>query len=135
MVLQSLAGLPAFLAYFCVSRLPSSSILYIYTRITAHDEFELHRREHAGRGDLARPEPARLRAAGRERHRARRQHRRLHRSGASSRSFVQVIVYYLVRIPVPDLSQRIAAGELAPAIWLGLASVTAGLLSAASMTW
>jgi putative membrane protein len=48
---------------------------------------------------------------------------------------VQVIVYYLVRIPVPDLSKRIAAGELAPAIWLGLASATGGLLSAASMTW
>ena len=48
---------------------------------------------------------------------------------------VQVIAYYVARIPVPNLSQRIAAGDLAPAIWLGLASVTAGLLSAASMTW
>ena len=47
---------------------------------------------------------------------------------------VQVIVYYLVRIPVPDISKRIAAGELAPAIWLGLASATRRLLSAASMT-
>jgi putative membrane protein len=35
---------------------------------------------------------------------------------------------------VPDLSRRIASGELAPALWLGLASMTAGLLSAASMT-
>ncbi|MGB9394279.1 MAG: DUF350 domain-containing protein, partial [Pseudolabrys sp.] len=47
---------------------------------------------------------------------------------------VQIITFYAVRIPVPDLSNRIAAGELAPAIWLGLASLTAGLLSAASMT-
>ena len=44
---------------------------------------------------------------------------------------VQMIVYYLVRIPVPDVAKRIAAGELAPAIWLGLASLTGGLLSAA----
>ena len=47
---------------------------------------------------------------------------------------VQVAVYYLARIPVPDLSQRIADGEIAPAIWLGAASVTAGMLNAASMS-
>ena len=47
---------------------------------------------------------------------------------------VQLITFYAARIPVPDLSGRIAAGDLAPAIWLGLASLTAGLLSAASMT-
>jgi putative membrane protein len=46
---------------------------------------------------------------------------------------VQVGVYYAVRIPVPDLSARIADGELAPAIWLGLASLAAGALNAASM--
>ena len=48
---------------------------------------------------------------------------------------VQVLVYFAARIPVPDLSQRIQAGELAAPIWLGLASVTAGVLSAASMTY
>ena len=36
---------------------------------------------------------------------------------------VQVIVYFVVRIPIPNLPQRIAAGDLAPAIWLGLASL------------
>jgi putative membrane protein len=48
---------------------------------------------------------------------------------------VQVIVFYLVKIPVPNLSQRIAAGELAPAIWLGLSSLAAGALNAASMIY
>jgi len=47
---------------------------------------------------------------------------------------VQLVVFYVARIPVPDLSKRIAAGELAPAIWLGLASLAAGVLSAASMS-
>ncbi|HEY4141211.1 MAG TPA: DUF350 domain-containing protein, partial [Pseudolabrys sp.] len=47
---------------------------------------------------------------------------------------VQIGVFFAIRIPVPDLSNRIAAGEIAAAIWLGLASLTAGLLSAASMT-
>ena len=46
---------------------------------------------------------------------------------------VQVGVFYLVRLTIPDLSERIEKGELAAAIWLGLTSVTAGMLSAASM--
>ncbi len=46
---------------------------------------------------------------------------------------VQVGVYYVARIAVPKLSERIEAGEIAPAIWLGAASVTAGMLNAASM--
>ena len=48
---------------------------------------------------------------------------------------VQIIVYFLVKIPVPNLSGRIAAGELAPAIWLGLASLAAGALNAACMIY
>ena len=48
---------------------------------------------------------------------------------------VQIIVYYIVKIPVPNLSARIAAGELAAAIWLGLASLAAGALNAASMIY
>jgi putative membrane protein len=48
---------------------------------------------------------------------------------------VQILVYYLVRIPVPNLSQRIAAGELSPALFLGAASLAAGIVNAASMTY
>ena len=48
---------------------------------------------------------------------------------------VQIAVYFVVKIPVPDLSAKIAAGELAPAIWLGLASLAAGALNAASMIY
>jgi putative membrane protein len=46
---------------------------------------------------------------------------------------VQIVVYFLVRIPVPNLSQRIAEGQMAPAIWLGLSSLAAGALNAACM--
>ena len=46
---------------------------------------------------------------------------------------VQVIVYYLLRLTIPNLSERIANGELAAALWLGFISVAAGMLSAASM--
>jgi putative membrane protein len=48
---------------------------------------------------------------------------------------VQVVVYFVVRIPIPNLAQRIAAGDLAPAIWLGLASLAAGALNAASISY
>jgi len=48
---------------------------------------------------------------------------------------VQIIVYFIVKIPVPNLSQRIAAGDLAPAIWLGLSSLAAGALNAACMIY
>jgi putative membrane protein len=46
---------------------------------------------------------------------------------------VQIVVYFLVKIPVPNLSQRIAEGQMAPAIWLGLSSLAAGALNAACM--
>jgi len=48
---------------------------------------------------------------------------------------VQIIVYFLVRVPVPKLSERIASGELAAAIWLGLSSLAAGALNAACMIY
>ena len=48
---------------------------------------------------------------------------------------VQIAVFFIVKIPVPNLSAKIAAGELAAAIWLGLASLAAGALNAASMIY
>jgi putative membrane protein len=134
MVLQSLSGLPAFLLYFCVSTIAVIVFLWIYTRITAHQEFDLLTKNVPGAAislglsllGFAMPVASAV----------------AHASDIVDCAIwslialcVQVIAYYVARIPIPDLSKRIAAGELAPAIWLGLASVTAGLLSAASMTW
>lgn len=48
---------------------------------------------------------------------------------------VQIIVYWLVRIVMPNLSQRIAAGEMAAALFLGAGSLSAGIINAASMTF
>jgi putative membrane protein len=132
MVLQSLIGLPAFLAYFCVSAVAVVIFLMIYTRITAHDEFDLLTRNMPGAAvslglsmlGFALPIASAV----------------AHAADIVDciiwsviALIVQVIAYYIARIPVPNLSKRIADGELGPAIWLGLASVTAGLLSAASM--
>ena len=132
MILQSLAGLPAFLVYFCTAILSMIVYLLVYTRITPHDEFKLIRDN----------DPAAAVALG------------LSLLGftlplvsaiAHSANIVdcliwglvalivQVVVYYIIKIPVPNLSAKIAAGELAPAIWLGLSSLAAGALNAACM--
>jgi putative membrane protein len=134
MILQSLAGLPAFLVYFCMAIIAVVAYLFVYTRVTPHNEFELIRAN----------EPAAAIALG------------LSLLGfvlplvsaiahsanvwdcliwALIALIVQIIVYFLVRVPVPKLSERIASGELAAAIWLGLASLAAGALNAACMIY
>ena len=133
-VTSSLSGLPLFLAYFCVSLIAVIGYLYLYTYLTPHDEFELIRADKPGAAislglsllGFALPVASAI----------------AHAANIVDcivwsviALIVQVGVYYLLRIPVPDLSKRIASGQLAPAIYLGLASATAGLLSAGSMTW
>src|ERR1700676_1640764 len=122
MILQSLAGLPAFLVYFCTAIVAVVAYLLVYTRVTPHDEFQLIRDN----------DPAAAIALG------------LSLLGfvlpvvsaiAHSANIVdcliwsvialivQIAVYYLVKIPVPNLSAKIAAGELGAAIWLRLSSL------------
>jgi len=132
-VLQSFVGLPAFLAYFCVSAIAVTVYLLIYTWITPHNEFELIRKNVPGAAvaiglslvGFAMPVASAV----------------AHAANIFDCAIwsliglaVQIIAYYVARIPVPDLSHRIAKGEMGSALWLGLASVTAGILNAASMT-
>jgi putative membrane protein len=130
---QSLTGLPAFLLYFCVAGVLIAAYIFVYTWITPHDEFALIRNNVPGAAislgmstiGFALPLTS---AIG-------------HANDVVDMTIwgvvalvVQIIAYYLARIPMPDLSKRIAEGELGPAIWLGCASVTAGLINAASMS-
>ena len=133
-MLQSLAGFPAFLAYFCVSLVAIVTYLLVYTWITHHDEYDLIRRNvpsaavALGLSMLGFSLPVASAVA--------------HAADIVDcivwsiiALLVQIVAYYIARIPVPELSARIEKGEMAAAIWLGIASVTAGVLSAASMTW
>src|SRR4029078_13650450 len=134
MILQSLAGLPAFLVYFCTAIIAVVAYLFVYTRVTAHNEFDLIRAN----------EPAAAIALG------------LSLLGfvlplvsaiahsanvwdcliwAAIALIVQIIVYFLVRVPVPNLSKRIAGGELAAAILLRVFPRAAGALTAACMIY
>jgi len=47
---------------------------------------------------------------------------------------VQVLVYLLIRLPMPRISKRIEDNEVAAGIWLGSCSIVAGILNAAAMT-
>ena len=121
MILQSLAGLPAFLLYFCTAIIAVVAYLLVYTRVTPHNEFQLIRDN-----DPAAAITLGLSLVGFS----------LPVVSAIAHSAnvvdcliwslialaVQIAVYFLVKIPVPNLSTRIAQGELASAIWLGLAS-------------
>jgi putative membrane protein len=132
MILQSLSGVPAFLGYLLVAMALLVAYVVIYTAITRHDEFALIRNNVPGAAvalglsaiGFALPLTS---AIG-------------HAANIVDCAIwgvialiVQIAVYYLVRLSIPDLSERIQKGELAAAIWLGLISVTAGMLSAASM--
>ena len=134
MILQSLAGLPAFLVYFCTAIIAVVVYLLVYTRITPHNEFQLIRDNDPaaaialGLSLLGFTLPVVSAIA--------------HSSNVLDcliwsliALLVQVVVYFLVRVPVPNLSERIAEGQIAPAIWLGLASLAAGALNAASMIY
>ena len=46
---------------------------------------------------------------------------------------VQVLVYLLIRLPMPRISERIEADEVAAGIWLGSSSIVGGILNAARM--
>ena len=48
---------------------------------------------------------------------------------------VQILIYWLVRLLLPDLSRRITDNEVAAAILLASASLAGGLVNAASMTY
>src|ERR1700738_744701 len=109
MILQARAGLPAFLVYFCTAIVVVVVYLFVYTRVTPHDEFKLIRDN----------DPAAAIALG------------LSLLGfvlpvvsaiAHSANIVdcliwslialviQIVVYYVVKIPVPNLSAKIDAG-------------------------
>lgn len=47
---------------------------------------------------------------------------------------VQIAIFFLIRLPIPKISERIEKGEAASGLWLGVTSLTGGLLNAACMT-
>ncbi len=130
----SLEGLPIFLMFFAVAVALVAVYLALYTLATAHNEFALIRRNITAAAvalglslvGFALPLGSAI----------------VHAQSLSDcivwglvALAVQILAYWLVRIVLPDLSQRIAAGEMAAALFLGAASLAAGILNASAMTY
>ena len=128
-----LASLSEFLIFFVVAALLTIVFVLIYTRVTRHNELALIKKNSSAAtiafsGSLigfALP---------------------LASTMISSDTvielvlwgvvalIVQVLVYLLIRLPMPRISERIEADEVAAGTWLGACSMVAGILNAASMT-
>lgn len=127
-------GLLEFLAYFVTASVLTVVFVFIYSKATQHSELELIRENKAAAaaalsGSLigfALPLASVM----------------LHSQSVIDlvlwgivAMIVQLCVYYLVRLPMPRISQRIEDGEVAAGVWLGAASLTGGIINAASMTY
>ena len=128
-----LMDLPEFLAFFVVSLVLMILFIAVYTNVTRHSEIKLIKENSVAAAvafsgsiiGFALP---------------------LASAMISSRTIlemiiwgvvaliVQIVVYFLVRLPMPRVSERIENNEIAAGIWLGALSLTAGILNAASMT-
>jgi putative membrane protein len=133
-VTQTLAGLFDFVVYFVIATALVALYLGLYTLATMHNEFALIRQNVISAATalgfslvgFALPLASAI----------------VHAQGIVDLLVwglvalaVQIIVYWLVRLLMPNLSQRIAAGEMAASLFLGAASLSAGIINAASMTF
>lgn len=134
MIANSLAGLPAFAAYFVGAVILCAGYLTAYTKVTAHDEFALIAKGNAsaavalGMSLLGFALP--LASA-------------IFHSDSILDCLIwglialvtQLGAYYLAGMVQDKLSARVENNELAAALWLGFVSLAAGVLNAASMSY
>ena len=132
--MQTFHGLMAFCAYFFIGLAMINCFMFIYTRITAHDEWKLIKENNSaaaitfGGAILGYVVP---------------------RASAAINSVsitdyliwgaialvVQLIIYGGVRLYMPKLSEKIINRNVAAAIFMGVASLAGGILNVACMTW
>lgn len=131
-VIASLKGLPAFLAYFSTALGLLLLFGVLYVQLTPHREFQLIKANQpaaavAFGGALLGFTLPLAAAMG---------------NAVSLGDFaiwaalamvVQILVFLLLRLSLPGLSQRIADGELASALFVAFVAVSVGILNAASM--
>ncbi len=133
-MVSSIANLLEFLLYFATAIALAGFYLFVYSLATAHNELALIRQNVIAAGlalglsliGFALPLASAI----------------VHAQNIVDclvwgvvALIVQIIAYWLVRLLVPNLSERIASNELAPALFLGSASLSAGVINAAAMTF
>lgn len=128
-----LANLADFLIFFVVAVVLVVVFVLIYTRVTPHDELALIKERSAAAsmafsGSLvgfALPLASAMIAS----------HTVVEMVlWGLVALVVQLLVYQLIRLPMPRISQRIEDNEVAAGGWLGACSLVAGILNAAAMT-
>lgn len=129
-----LAGLPAFIAYFLMALAMSVAYLIVYERITPHPEYALIAKGNAaaavGQGLSLLGFAIPLASAIYHTHAI----LECVLWGAIALG-VQVTAYFLAGFAQHRLADRIAANDMAAAIWLGCVSLSSGVLSAACMSY
>lgn len=132
--LNSLAGLPSFLAYFALAFISVLVFVRLYSWVTPHDEFELIRANNPA---------AALAFVGALIGFA------LPLSSAITHSMslldcaiwglvatvVQVLTFYVSQLALKQLPQRITQGDLAAGIFSAGCSISVGMLNAACMSY
>lgn len=133
-MIASIAGLPAFLAYLVSALILMGVFCFAYQRATAHDELALIRADKPAAGISF--SGALIGFA-------------LPLSGAIHYSaniwdmlvwgviamIVQIMVYWLVRLVLPDVSERISRNEYGAASFLAAAALAVGVLNAMAMSY
>ena len=134
MLVPALTKLPDFALFFAVSLALVGVYLLVYTLATSHNEFGLIRQNNVAAAlslglsltGFALPLSSAV----------------IHSTTIVDLAIwgvvaivVQLTVYWLVRLILPNLSSRIASGELASALFLGAASLAAGVINAAAMSF
>ena len=133
-IAASVEGLPEFLAYLAVSTVLVLVYVVVYSAVTPHNEFALIRENNSAAmvaftGSLVGFV--------------------LPLSSVVSNStsvgdcviwgfvalIIQILAYFLLRLPIDNLSGRVAEGQIAAGGWLGAGSLAAGLVNAACMTY
>ena len=134
MIVNSLAGLPAFAAYFFAALVAAMAFVLAYTAITPNRELELMRQ-----GNVAAALSVGMSLIGFS----------LPLASAIFHTVdmldlmmwavialvVQLLAYGVARLAMPALPASIARGEAAAGLWVGCVSIAAGVLSAACMSW
>jgi putative membrane protein len=130
----SLSGFDEFLIYFGMAIAYVALFLWVYTRITPYNEIQLIRAgNHAASWSIgftlmgySLPLAAAI----------------IHSVHpwdmmlwAIIALVVQVLVFVVVRLILPDLTRHIAEGQVASGAFLGCVSLAAGILNAACMTY
>ncbi|MET0605481.1 MAG: DUF350 domain-containing protein [Beijerinckiaceae bacterium] len=133
-MLASIAGLPAFLGYLIGALFLVGVYCYAYQQVTTHSELDLIRANVPAAGvsfglaliGFAVPLSSAMRYS----------------SNIWDMMIwgviamiVQIMVYYLVRLIMPDLSARIERNEFGAALYVGAASIAAGILNATAMSY